>query len=115
MARTSCDHIAYLWAVFDVVAFVEAKVTQVVGRRHLVGFASVSRQGQVRKVISQGAEAVHDVCEGAAGGRALVQLMGKGLLEAKEERKIRGRRWCPTFNHRQLGGHCCTVFIKVWF
>lgn len=72
-------------------AFVEAQVTQVVGRRPLAGFAGLSRQGKVRKVVGQGAQAVHDVREGAAGRGALVELIGKGLLEGKERKVKKGR------------------------
>lgn len=72
-------------------AFVEAQVTQVVGRRPLAGFAGLSRQGQVRKVVGQGAQAVHDVGEGAAGRGALVELIGKGGLEGKERKVKKGR------------------------
>lgn len=68
-------------------ALVEAQVTQVVGRRPLAGFARLGRQGQVRKVVSQGAQAVHDVGEGAAGRGALVELVGNGLLEGKERKE----------------------------
>lgn len=68
-------------------AFVEAQVTQVVGWRPLAGFARLSRQGQFGKVVGQRAEAVHDVGEGAAGRGALIQLIGNGLLEAKERRQ----------------------------
>lgn len=84
-------HVAHLRAVFDVVAFVEAQVTQVVRRRPLAGFSRLSRQGQVRKVVGQGAQAVHDVGEGVAGRGALVELIGRGLLEGKERKVKRGR------------------------
>lgn len=55
---------AHLRTVFDVVAFVEAKVTQVVGRRPFAGSARLRGQGQVREVVGQGGQAIYDVVKG---------------------------------------------------
>lgn len=57
-------HTAHLRAVFDVVSFVEAKVAQVIGRRPFAGLSRLRGQGEVREVIRQAAEAVHDIVEG---------------------------------------------------
>lgn len=52
---------AHLRTVFYVVSFVEAKVTQVVGRRPFAGSARLRGQGQVREMVRQGAQAIYDV------------------------------------------------------
>lgn len=62
-------------------AFVEAKVAQVVGRRPLAGFASLGGQGEVREMVRQRAQAFHDIVEGPVGRGALVEIVVEGLSE----------------------------------
>jgi hypothetical protein len=59
--------VPYLGTVLDVVSFVEAQVTQVVGRGPLAGFAGLGGECQVGEVLSEGAQAVSDVVERAIG------------------------------------------------
>ncbi len=76
--------LAHLRAVFDVVSFVEAKVAQVVGRWPFAGFACFGGQGEVREMVRQRAQAVHDVVEGPIGRGALVEIVVQGLSENRQ-------------------------------
>lgn len=55
---------AHLRTVFDVMTFVEAKVTQVVGRWPFAGSARLRGQGQVGEMVRQGGQAIYDVGKG---------------------------------------------------
>ena len=80
---------AHLRAVFDVVSFVEAQVAQVVGRRPFAGFARLGGQGEVREMVRQGAQAIHDVVEGPIGrGGALVEVVVQSLSEREKKKKV---------------------------
>lgn len=71
----------HLRAVFDVVSLIKAKVAQVVGRRPFAGFVCLRGKGEVWEMVSQGAQAVHDIVEGLAGWRTLVEIVVQGLFE----------------------------------
>lgn len=75
---------AHLRTVLDVVSFVEAKVTQVVGRRPFAGSARLRGQGQVGEMVRQGAQAFYDVVKGPVRWRALKQIVVQCLMEKKK-------------------------------
>lgn len=78
---------AHLRTVFDVVSFVEAEVTQVVGRRPFAGSARLRGQGQVVEVVRQGAQAIHDVVKGPVRRGALEEIVVQRLMEKKKKNK----------------------------
>lgn len=79
---------AHLRAVFDVVSFVEAEVTKVVGRRPFAGSARLWGQGQVGEMVRQGAQAVCDVVEGAVRRGALEEVVVQHLMKAEEDHTV---------------------------
>lgn len=80
-------HKAHLRAIFDVVSFAKAKVTQVVGRRPFAGSAHLRRQGQVGEMVRQGAQAIYDVVEGPIRRTAL-EVVVQRLMKEREEKRI---------------------------
>lgn len=76
---------AHLRAVFDVVSFVEAEVTKVVGRRPFAGSARLWGQGQVGEMVRQGAQAFCDVVEGAVRRGALEEVVVQCLRKGEEK------------------------------
>lgn len=76
---------AHLRAVFDVVSFVEAEVTKVVGRRPFAGSARLWGQGQVGEMVRQGAQAICDVVEGAVRRGALEEVVVQRLRKGEEK------------------------------
>lgn len=78
---------AHLRAIFDVVSFAKAKVTQVVGRRPFAGSAHLRRQGQVGEMVRQGAQAIYDVVEGPIRRTAL-EVVVQRLMKEREEKRI---------------------------
>lgn len=67
--------------------FVEAEVTQVVGRRPLAGSAARlgGGQGQVGEMVGQGAQALHDVVEGPIRRGSLQEVVVQCLDEKKNK------------------------------
>lgn len=78
---------AHLRAIFDVVSFAKAKVTQVVGRRPFAGSARLRGQGQVGEMVRQGAQAIYDVVEGPIR-RGALEVVVQRLMKEGEEKKI---------------------------
>lgn len=75
---------AHLRTVFYVVSFVEAKVTQVVGRRPFAGSARLRGQGQVGEMVRQGAQAIYDVVKRPVRWGALEEIVVQRLMEKKK-------------------------------
>lgn len=92
----------YLGAVLDVVSFVEAQVTQVVGWGPLAGLAGLRGEGQVREVLGEGAEAIGDVVEGAIGRGALVHAAAQSLWGTEAVRAPKA--WAHSFAAVASGG-----------
>lgn len=63
---------SYLRAVFDVMTLIEAEMAQVVGRRSFTGLARLRGQGEVREVVRERVQSVHDVVQGTIRGDALI-------------------------------------------
>lgn len=100
---------AHLRAVFDVVSFVEAEVTKVVGRRPFAGSARLWRQGQVGEMVRQGAQAICDVVEGAVRRGALEEVVVQCLRKG-EEKSHSGSDASKTLKDILfLGEKCCNT------